>query len=90
MFISFQIRIKDSGIGIKKEDLGKLFKQFGMLKDDKGINIRGTGLGLNICKNLIDKMGGDVCVESEGLDLGTTFVINLRTEAMIHKSSSLI
>lgn len=61
-----------------------------MLKDDKKINSRGTGLGLNICKNLIDKMGGDVCVESEGLDLGTTFVINLRTEAMIHKSSSLI
>ena len=39
-----------------------------MLKDERGMNTRGTGLGLNICKNLIEKMGGDVSVESEGVD----------------------
>lgn len=54
-----------------------------MLKDKKGINSRGTGLGLNICKNLIEKMGGDVSVESDGLDQGTTFIVNLRTEAKV-------
>ena len=58
-----------------------------MLKDERGINTRGTGLGLNICKNLAEKMGGDVSVESEGVDQGTTFVINLRTEAKIHNGS---
>jgi len=57
-----------------------------MLKDNKGINSRGTGLGLNICKNLIEKMGGDVTVESEGVDQGTTFIVNLRTEAKISKN----
>lgn len=54
-----------------------------MLKDKKGLNSRGTGLGLNICKNLIEKMGGDVSIESEGKDKGTTFIINLRTEAKV-------
>ena len=54
-----------------------------MLQDQKGMNQRGTGLGLNICKNLVEKMGGDVIVESEGKDKGTTFAINLRTEAKI-------
>ena len=56
-----------------------------MLTDKKGINSRGTGLGLNICKNLIEKMGGDVSIESEGLDKGTTFIVNLRTEAKVPK-----
>ena len=85
ILIAFQIRIKDSGIGIQKEDIGKLFKKFGMLNDKRGINTRGTGLGLNICKNLIEKMGGDVSIESEGLDKGTTFIVNLRTEAKVPK-----
>ena len=66
--------------------MDKLFKQFGMLKDERGMNTRGSGLGLNICKNLIEKMGGDVSVESEGVDKGTTFIINLRTEAKILNS----
>ena len=56
-----------------------------MLNDKRGINTRGTGLGLNICKNLIEKMGGDVSIESEGLDKGTTFIVNLRTEAKVPK-----
>ena len=66
--------------------MGKLFKQFGMLKDERGMNTRGSGLGLNICKNLIEKMGGDVSVESEGEDKGTTFIINLKTEVKLLNS----
>jgi len=41
------ISVEDTGIGIKKEDLEKLFKPFGML-DTKGMNKNGTGLGLNL------------------------------------------
>ena len=66
--------------------MDKLFKQFGMLKDERGMNTRGSGLGLNICKNLIEKMGGDVSVESEGEDKGTTFIINLKTEIKLLNS----
>ena len=74
-YISFQIRIKDSGKGILEENFHKLFHNFGMLADEEGHNKQGTGLGLSICKNIIEKMGGEVKVESEGLGHGTCFII---------------
>ena len=73
--LSFEIRIKDSGRGISKENQDKLFLNFSKLADDDGVNKQGTGLGLSICKHLIEKMGGDVKVESDGIGTGTTFVI---------------
>lgn len=76
-FVSYEILIKDSGLGIKKEDLGKLFLNFGKLADKEGNNKSGTGLGLSICKNIIEKMGGSVRVESEGIGMGTTFIITI-------------
>jgi signal transduction histidine kinase len=45
--------IKDSGIGIEKENLGKLFHNFSKLADSQGLNAQGTGLGLSICKHII-------------------------------------
>lgn len=65
-YINFEIRIKDSGCGISKENLGKLFLNFGRLEEHQKSNERGTGLGLSICKSLLEKMGGSVLVESEG------------------------
>ncbi len=58
------MKIKDTGVGIKKENLDKLFHNFCKLKDTTGINKSGTGLGLSICKHIIEKMGGSVKVES--------------------------
>ncbi len=57
--------VKDTGIGIKKADINKLFKPFRQV--DTGITRRheGTGLGLSICKRLVDMMGGNIWVESE-------------------------
>ncbi len=49
-------------MGISKENLNKLFLNFGKLADPSGCNKKGTGLGLSICKNLIEKMGGKVQV----------------------------
>ena len=76
-YVSFEIRIQDSGRGISKENIGKLFLNFSKLADEEGLNKTGTGLGLSICKHLIEKMGGLVKVESEGIGHGTTFVIKL-------------
>jgi len=45
--------VKDSGIGIEKENLGKLFHNFSKLADSQGLNAQGTGLGLSICKHII-------------------------------------
>ena len=74
-YINFEIRIKDSGVGIAKENLSKLFLNFSRLEDHQKSNERGTGLGLSICKSLLEKMGGTVTVESEGLGFGTTFIM---------------
>ena len=52
-FNRFIIKIHDDGLGISKEDIGKLFMDFQKLKDSSGINLTGTGLGLSICKQLL-------------------------------------
>ncbi|GHV07603.1 hypothetical protein FACS1894217_08710 [Clostridia bacterium] len=62
--------VRDSGVGIRKEDLGKLFGQFSRLDEEK--NIEGTGLGLAIARNLARVMGGDITVTSE-FGVGSTF-----------------
>jgi signal transduction histidine kinase len=48
----------DTGVGIKKENLGKLFMDFGRLDEHSKMNAMGTGLGLSICKKMIEHMGG--------------------------------
>ena len=58
------ISVADTGIGIKEEDLGKLFTSFTRIEEKRNRNIEGTGLGLNLTKNLVDLMGGEVLVES--------------------------
>ena len=56
--------IKDTGIGIKKEDLTKLFEQFAQLDSISDRRVGGTGLGLSIVKHIIELHGGTVGVES--------------------------
>ncbi len=57
--------VSDTGIGIKEEDLGKLFGSFQRLEEDKNRNIEGTGLGLNITMRLVKMMDGAVDVISK-------------------------
>jgi PAS domain S-box-containing protein len=64
--------IRDTGIGIKKEDYCKVFKRFTRLHDTTRREIRGTGLGLAICKHLVELMGGKIWFESEP-GIGTVF-----------------
>ncbi len=60
--ISFTVR--DTGIGIKAEDMEKLFTQFTRLDTKKNRSIEGTGLGLALSKELAQKMDGDITVQS--------------------------
>ena len=78
-YLKFELRIKDSGVGISPENLSKLFMNFGKLDEHAESNKRGTGLGLSICKSLIELMGGTVTVESE-VGVGTTFIMSLQTK----------
>ena len=57
--------VEDSGIGIRKEDLNKLFGKFQQIGDEKERKTGGTGLGLAICKAIVEAHGGKIWVESE-------------------------
>ena len=63
--ISLHICVEDTGIGIKKEDMEKLFQSFQQVDSKRNRNIEGTGLGLAISKNLLSLMNGSIWVESE-------------------------
>jgi signal transduction histidine kinase len=58
------VYVKDTGDGIAAEDKPKLFKLFGKLKQKKGVNSRGIGLGLNICKQICELFEGNIDVDS--------------------------
>ncbi len=60
-----QLSVTDTGIGIKPEDVGRLFDSFQRLELERNRYIQGTGLGLNITKQLVDNMNGNITVESE-------------------------
>ncbi|VVB97627.1 Methyl sulfide methyltransferase-associated sensor [uncultured archaeon] len=67
-----KISVSDTGVGIKDEDIGKLFKTFGQLDTGGSRKLEGTGLGLAISKNLVELHGGEITVESR-YGAGSTF-----------------
>ena len=67
-----QIKVSDSGIGIKKEEHDKLFKLFGFLDASKELNAKGIGLGLHISQRIQEEFGGKILLESE-LGQGSSF-----------------
>jgi signal transduction histidine kinase/ABC-type amino acid transport substrate-binding protein len=69
---------EDTGIGIPKEQQAVIFDRFTKLDEF----VQGTGMGLNICKSLVERMGGQIGVESEGKDMGTKFWIWIPCERM--------
>ena len=70
------IEVHDTGIGIPKDRIDKIFESFEQADISIGRNYGGTGLGLTICKNLVDLMDGFLEVESER-DKGASFIITL-------------
>ncbi|MDR1677957.1 MAG: response regulator, partial [Deltaproteobacteria bacterium] len=75
--ILLRISVIDTGIGIKPEDLGKLFGSFSQVDTEKNKGIEGTGLGLAISKNLAILMGGDITVVSE-YKKGSVFTVTAK------------
>jgi len=70
------LKVKDTGIGIKPEEMDSLFDKFKRLDLDKNKTVEGSGLGLAITHSLIELMDGTIDVESE-YGVGTTFIITL-------------
>ena len=71
------IEIKDTGIGLTKDEIPKLFKEFVRIKNPKTKNISGSGLGLSIVKNFVDFYNGEISVSSIP-DEGTIFNVLLK------------
>jgi len=69
--------ISDTGIGIRPEDLGKLFDNYAQMDTRANRMIKGTGLGLPIVKQLVELMGGRITVESE-YGRGSAFTVRIR------------
>lgn len=71
-----QISIQDSGIGIPPEDVGHLFQKFYRVDNSETREIGGTGLGLYLCRRLVETMQGRIWVESK-YKQGSTFFVSL-------------
>ncbi len=74
------VAVRDTGIGIPEENLGKIFDPFFTTKDPG----KGTGLGLSICHGIVQKLGGSITVESRA-GQGTTFCVHI---PIVHKKGA--
>ncbi len=73
-----ELIVKDTGIGILKEEMDKLFIKFGKLsREEQDVDIQGTGLGLYISKEILTIHGGSIWVESGGRNQGSAFHVTL-------------
>lgn len=75
------VRVRDTGAGIRPEDLPRLFQPFSQVHDTMQRTASGTGLGLYICKGILDLHGGRIWAESPGPGLGSTFSFAVPVEA---------
>jgi two-component system, sensor histidine kinase and response regulator len=70
------IDVEDTGVGMRAEDLGRLFKEFERIQSASGPKPEGTGLGLALSKRLVELHGGTIAVKSEP-GKGSTFTVSL-------------
>jgi signal transduction histidine kinase len=77
-----RIAVRDHGLGVPPRDAGKLFQRFVRLERDIAGSVRGTGVGLYLCRVLVEAMGGRIWVESSGIEgEGSTFAFTLPVAA---------
>eukprot|EP00347_Sterkiella_histriomuscorum_P016347 403353540 len=69
--------VRDTGVGVVKEDQAKLFKLFGKAENNQELNTKGIGLGLNICKKVVEACGGKIFLESE-YEKGASFCFGIK------------
>ena len=80
-YVMLHVSVEDTGIGIKKEDLDKLFVAFERIDEKKNRNIEGTGLGMAIAQSFLNMMGSRIQVESE-YGKGSVFSFDLKQKVV--------
>ena len=83
------ISVSDTGIGIAKEDLSRIFGRFWRADASRAREAGGLGVGLAVTKQIVERHHGFISVESE-LEKGTTFTIHLPREQQQQSSSTTI
>jgi len=84
-----RIQVKDTGIGMSKEESSRLFKEFTRIKNSKTKTIMGSGLGLSIVKKLALIYEGDASVDSEP-DVGSTFTVTLDPNSQANAHADIV
>jgi signal transduction histidine kinase len=74
---TLEVTVQDSGRGLSPEEAARLFRPFSQVHEEGEVKERGTGLGLFICKGIVEAHGGSIGVESAGHGLGATFTFRL-------------
>lgn len=83
-----EISVADTGLGMNPDQLAKLFQPFTQVHDPMKVTVSGTGLGLYICKALLEAQGGSIQVKSSGPGQGSTFTFTLPTaEAQVARAA---
>ncbi len=75
------ISVYDTGIGISEDNRKKLFKLFGKLEETASINTSGVGLGLSICKKIVEAFDGEIFIDDDYTSGAKfTFTISAKSE----------
>ena len=89
-YASYEIHVKDTGIGMSKEFMEHVFDPFERERNSTVSGIQGTGLGMAIAKNIIDMMGGTIAVQSErGKGTEYTITIQFRLQANLDRIEAI-
>jgi PAS domain S-box-containing protein len=81
------ISVKDNGIGLESKQIEHVFDEFYKV-DYSRHDLQSTGLGLSICKRIVEKHGGNIWVESQGLGKGSTFFFTIKSPKKLTPSNS--
>ena len=76
-----EISVTDSGIGLRAEDLERIFKPFEQVESTRSRRFQGAGLGLPLSRRLVELHGGRIWAKSEGADRGSTFTFVIPLDA---------
>jgi len=84
-----RLMVKDTGIGMREEEMARLFQSFSQVDASISRRFGGTGLGLAICQQLLDLMGGRITVQSQ-VNQGTAFTFTLPVSAISQRIPSIL